>query len=199
MLDFGFYNMDCNDALKDFPDDFFDLAIVDPPYGIKVFSKDNASRSKLAASKNYKTYAGGDISAPDPEYFRQLKRISKNQIIFGANHFIDSVVEGFGGGVIPLLDRLGQGKRTERFRGLRTCVDIIPDSRPDLPVPLGGYAAGEHERKGNQDPPDTKAGRALQLDFCKLHDTRSKDHRHTRRIRVVIDSGAQQRTVIRRF
>lgn len=101
MLDFGFYNMDCNDALKDFPDDFFDLAIVDPPYGIKVFSKDNASRSKLAASKNYKTYAGGDISAPDPEYFRQLKRISKNQIIFGANHFIDSVVEGFGGASSP--------------------------------------------------------------------------------------------------
>ena len=104
--------MDCNDALKEFPDDFFDLAIVDPPYGIKVFSKDNASRSKLAASKNYKTYAGGDISAPDPEYFRQLKRISKNQIIFGANHFIDSVVEGFGG-LHPLVGSSGI-RKTDR-------------------------------------------------------------------------------------
>lgn len=112
MLDFGFYNMDCNDALKEFPDDFFDLAIVDPPYGIKVFSKDNASRSKLAASKNYKTYAGGDISAPDPEYFRQLKRISKNQIIFGANHFIDNVVEGFGGRR-PLVGSSGT-RKTDR-------------------------------------------------------------------------------------
>jgi len=112
MLDFGFYNMDCNDALKEFPDDFFDLAIVDPPYGIKVFSKDNASRSKLAASKNYKTYAGGDISAPDPEYFRQLKRISKNQIIFGANHFIDSVVKGFGG-LRPLVGSSGT-RKTDR-------------------------------------------------------------------------------------
>lgn len=57
--------MDCNDAMKELTDDFFDIAIVDPTYGIKVFSKDNASRSKLAASKNYKTYAGGDISLFD--------------------------------------------------------------------------------------------------------------------------------------
>lgn len=97
MLDFGFYNMDCMKVLKDFPDDYFDLAVVDPPYGIRVFSKDNASRSKLAASKNYKEYAGGDSAAPDPEYFTQLKRISRNQIIFGANHFLDNIVAGVGG------------------------------------------------------------------------------------------------------
>lgn len=39
MLDFGFYNMDCNVALPEFPDNYFDLAVVDPPYGIKVFCK----------------------------------------------------------------------------------------------------------------------------------------------------------------
>lgn len=98
MLDFGFYNMDCMDALHDFPDNYFDLAVVDPPYGINVFRKDNASRSKLATSKSYKKYAGGDSAAPDPEYFRQLKRISRNQIIFGANHFMDNIAEGFRGG-----------------------------------------------------------------------------------------------------
>ena len=54
MLDFGFYNMDCNVALPEFPDNYFDLAVVDPPYGIKVFAKDNATRSKLATSKSYK-------------------------------------------------------------------------------------------------------------------------------------------------
>ena len=89
--------MDCMKVLKDFPDDYFDLEVVDPPYGIRVFSKDNASRSKLAASKNYKEYAGGDSAAPDPEYFTQLKRISRNQIIFGANHFLDNIVAGVGG------------------------------------------------------------------------------------------------------
>lgn len=36
MLDFGFYNMDCMDGMKEFPDKYFDLAIVDPPYGINV-------------------------------------------------------------------------------------------------------------------------------------------------------------------
>lgn len=87
--------MDCMKALSDFPDNYFDLAVVDPPYGINVFKKDNAERSKLAKAKDYKEYAGGDTAAPEPEYFAQLKRISKNQIIFGANHFMDSIVEGF--------------------------------------------------------------------------------------------------------
>lgn len=91
------YNMDCMEAMRQMPDKCFDLAVVDPPYGIKVFAKDNASRSKLATSKAYKEYAGGDQVAPDPEYFAQLKRISKNQIIFGANHFMDNIVAGFGG------------------------------------------------------------------------------------------------------
>jgi len=36
LLDFGFYNMDCNKGMKEFPDKYFDLAIVDPPYGSKV-------------------------------------------------------------------------------------------------------------------------------------------------------------------
>lgn len=38
MLDFGFYNMDCMEGMKDFPDKYFDLAIVDPPYGIGIGS-----------------------------------------------------------------------------------------------------------------------------------------------------------------
>lgn len=95
MLDFGFYNMDCNDAIPGFPDKYFDLAVIDPPYGINVFAHDNTSRSKLATSKSYKEFAGGDQIAPPPEYFAQLKRISKNQIIFGANHFLDNIAEGF--------------------------------------------------------------------------------------------------------
>lgn len=190
MLDFGFYNMDCMDALRDFPDGYFDLAVVDPPYGIRVFSKDNASRSKLAASKAYKEYAGGDNAAPDPEYFAELKRISRNQIIFGANHFLDNIVEGVGGGVFALLDRLGQGKRAERLRRLRTCADVFSDRRPDLPVPVGGYASGQHEGKGSPDPPDAKTRRPLQLDLRELRAARTDGHRYARRIRVVADRGA---------
>jgi site-specific DNA-methyltransferase (adenine-specific) len=68
----------------------FELAIVDPPYGIGENGDRNSSRGKLAVAKNYKAFAGGDVSAPDPDYFGQLKRVSKNQIIWGANHYIDS-------------------------------------------------------------------------------------------------------------
>lgn len=96
MLDFGFYNMDCMEGMRGFPDGYFDIAVVDPPYGINLFSKDFLSRSRYALAWDYKKYAGGDLRAPEPEYFRELKRISQNQIIFGANHFMDSMAEGLG-------------------------------------------------------------------------------------------------------
>ena len=97
MLEYGYYNMDCMQGMKDFPDGYFDLAVVDPPYGIKENGKKNGTRSKLATSKVYTPFAGGDVKPPDEEYFRELFRVSKNQIIFGANHFIDNIVAGFGG------------------------------------------------------------------------------------------------------
>lgn len=87
-MDFGFYNMDCVEGMKQFPDKFFDLAIVDPPYGIGENGSKNHTRSSLAVSKNYKSFSGGDVSAPEKEYFAELFRVSKNQIIWGANHFI---------------------------------------------------------------------------------------------------------------
>ena len=142
--------MDCMEALPDFPDGYFDLAIVDPPYGIKVFAKDNAGRSKLAKAKDYKKYAGGDSSAPDPEYFAQLKRISKHQIIFGANHFMDNIVKGYekaGSGVSsPCWIVWDKQKRTERLRRRRTCFHIVSDGGSDIPLHMGGYASGGYEK-----------------------------------------------------
>jgi site-specific DNA-methyltransferase (adenine-specific) len=68
----------------------FDLSIVDPPYGIGECGNKSASRSRLPGKpKQYKPYLGLDKSPPGPEYFKQLIRVSKNQIIFGANHFCD--------------------------------------------------------------------------------------------------------------
>ena len=88
MLDFGFYNMDCMEGMKQFPDKFFDLAIVDPPYGIGQDGGRNKTRTRLADATNYKPFAGGDKKPPDEDYFTELFRVSKNQIIWGANHFI---------------------------------------------------------------------------------------------------------------
>lgn len=85
------HNADCMELLKTYKDNQFDLAIVDPPYGIGKNGDRNHTRGKLAKPKNYKSFAGGDISAPNEEYFSELRRVSKNQIIWGANHFIDNI------------------------------------------------------------------------------------------------------------
>lgn len=91
MLDFGYYNMDCVQGMKEFPDKYFDLAIVDPPYGIGENGSKNYTRSKLAKAKNYKAFAGMDRTKPSENYFAELFRVSKNQIIWGANHFISKI------------------------------------------------------------------------------------------------------------
>lgn len=88
MIDFGYYNMDCMDGMKEFPDKYFDLAVVDPPYGIGESGEKNHTRGKMAMAKDYKPFDGIDLKAPDKKYFDELLRVSKNQIIFGANHFI---------------------------------------------------------------------------------------------------------------
>lgn len=91
MLEFGYYNMNCMDGMKQFPDKYFDLAIVDVPYGIGENGYKNHSRSRRALAKDYKPFAGNDLEAPDSDYFNELFRVSKNQIIFGANHFISKI------------------------------------------------------------------------------------------------------------
>jgi len=82
-------NIDCMEYMATLPDKVFDLAIVDPPYGIGENGDRNASRGKLAVAKDYKAFAGGDREPPPVEYFNELQRVSKNQIVWGANHFID--------------------------------------------------------------------------------------------------------------
>ena len=87
----SFICADCMDYLPQFPDKYFELAIVDVPYGIGEDGSKNHTRTKLAKSKDYKGYTGGDLSAPDKKYFDELMRVSKNQIIWGANHFISKI------------------------------------------------------------------------------------------------------------
>ena len=74
-----------------YPDGYFQLAIIDPPYGIGEDGSKNHTRGKLSKSKDYKGFSGKDLSAPDKEFFTELIRVSKNQIIWGANHFIRQI------------------------------------------------------------------------------------------------------------
>lgn len=84
------YNMDCMEAMKEMKDNEFDLAIVDPPYALKEDGLKNHSRSVLAKSKQY-TVKNWDRKHCSKYYFKELKRISKNIIVFGANHFIENI------------------------------------------------------------------------------------------------------------
>lgn len=84
-------NEDNMELMARYPDKYFDLAIVDPPYGIGEDGSKNHTRGKIAKSKNYKSFAGQDLLPPDINYFLELKRVSKNFIVWGANHFIENI------------------------------------------------------------------------------------------------------------
>ena len=79
--------MDCVEAMKSYPDNYFELAIVDPPYGINI----NVSMGRRKGDKksNYHKFAGNDSEIPNEEYFIELFRVSKNQIIWGGNYMTD--------------------------------------------------------------------------------------------------------------
>lgn len=82
-------NIDCMEYMRTLPDNAFDLAVVDAPYGINQGGEKNKTRSCMAMSKDYKPFQ--DDKPPDAGYFAELFRVSKNQIVFGANHFISKI------------------------------------------------------------------------------------------------------------
>lgn len=86
------YNMDCMELLRQTPDKYYSLCVVDPPYGINWMAQTKTVNTKA----NWIQHAAKDWdnSAPQPNYFDELQRVSKNQIIWGANHFIDSMPFG---------------------------------------------------------------------------------------------------------
>jgi len=71
-----------------YPDNHFDLAIVDPPYGIDVSKTGNVGGNNLGKSKDYGKKEW-DSEIPTAEYFKEIQRVSKNQIIFGGNYMIE--------------------------------------------------------------------------------------------------------------
>ena len=83
-------NEDNMKLMSRYEDNYFDLAIVDPPYGIGEDGAKNHSRGKATKPTLY-TPKQWDSSAPQKEYFKELKRVSKNVIIWGANHFIENI------------------------------------------------------------------------------------------------------------
>jgi len=83
-------NEDCMELMARYPDNYFELAIVDPPYGLERFKNGGSVINKYGSENRI-----WNNEKPNEEYFKQLFRISKNQIIWGGNNFILPTSEYF--------------------------------------------------------------------------------------------------------
>ena len=82
-------NLDCMEGMKRYKDKHFDLAIVDPPYGIGVDGINPIPNKSGDMNHNFDHSKMWDEYIPDESYFRELQRVSQKQIIWGGNYFLD--------------------------------------------------------------------------------------------------------------
>jgi len=127
------HNKDCMEALKEFKDNQFDLAIVDPPYGINQDKVQEGLSNKKGFTKNAGTYkkyhkTEWDKEIPKKEYFQELKRASKNQIIWGGNYFHQLNLDGV---VIWYKGNSGKFKEGELAKTNINTFKIYQYSRAD--------------------------------------------------------------------
>ena len=93
------YNMDCLEAMSKMEDNAYDLAIVDPPYGIGISGQKEVKKGKKSDRKYHKQKEW-DNDIPSKEYFTELQRVSKEQIIWGANYFVKYLNKGTKGWIV---------------------------------------------------------------------------------------------------
>ena len=86
--EFGYYNMDCMEGMRMFPDNYFALAIVDPPYFSGPERREYYGRKVSPIGVERRQYEKMDSwRVPGEEYFRELCRVSRNQIVWGCNYY----------------------------------------------------------------------------------------------------------------
>lgn len=97
------YHQGCMEGMKEIPDGYFELAIVDPPYGIGMDGQHESLCRKggrtTVRRKEHENY-GWDKQTPQDAYFRELERVSRNQIIFGGNYFVKNLQKGTKGWIV---------------------------------------------------------------------------------------------------
>ena len=91
-------NEDNMELMARYPDKYFDLAIVDPPYGIGI--NISMGRRKGDKKSDYHKFAGNDSDIPSAKYFDELFKVSKNQIIWGANYMISKIKKDSQGWIV---------------------------------------------------------------------------------------------------
>jgi site-specific DNA-methyltransferase (adenine-specific) len=126
------YNMDCMEYMQSIPDKYFDLAIVDPPYGI---GRDGSLRttSKHGGRKAYK-FKGWDKSTPNKKYFDELFRVSKNQIIWGGNYFTKYLPSSMGWIFWDKGQRICNSDGELAFSSFQKALRVITINRVQLQI-----------------------------------------------------------------
>jgi len=99
MAEIRIFNEDCMLAMARMKDKEFDLAICDPPYGLGIDGQKESKKGKKSDRKGH-AQKDWDNAIPKAEYFEQLFRVSKNQIIWGGNYFVEHLNEGHKGWII---------------------------------------------------------------------------------------------------
>jgi len=99
-------NEDNMELMARYEDNYFDLAIVDPPYGIGIDGQKENKKGKKSDRKYHKQKQW-DNSIPNKDYFDELQRVSKNQIIWGANYFVEHLTKGTKGWVVWFKGQIG--------------------------------------------------------------------------------------------
>ena len=160
-------------GMAEFPDGFFDLAIVDPPYGIGI-----DGQKKRVCDNPKHNRKSWDKAIPPPEYFRELERVSKNQVIRGGNYFVPYLQRGHKGWLI--WDKGQRGLTMSdcelAYTSFDTPTRIFTLNRVELqiegtihptqkPVKLYSWVLSLFARKGMRIL-DTHAGSASSLIAC---------------------------------
>jgi len=95
------HHIDCLEFMKQVPDDYFDLVLTDPPYGIGIDGqKKSINKNNPKANRKAHSFKGWDSTTPSKELFDEIFRISKNQVIWGANYFVNKLEKNTKGWII---------------------------------------------------------------------------------------------------
>lgn len=114
--------MDCMEGMKQIPDKYFDLAIVDPPYGIGDKLLKGGKTGVVKFHEQYELNKW-DNDRPGRDYFNEIERVSKNRIIWGANYYFDYL--GPSRGIISWDKNLGNPYNFSHFELAWTSFDCI--------------------------------------------------------------------------
>jgi site-specific DNA-methyltransferase (adenine-specific) len=170
-------NMDCMEYMKTLPDDVFDLAIVDPPYGLGEAGKRSGTRTSKAGARKFwgtKNTRGTAIKStvfsdkdwdnepPSREYFKELQRVSKNQIIWGANHFADRINIASPSWVVWDKDN-----GTSNFADCELAYTSFPTAVRMFKYRWSGYLQGDMKNKEKRIHPTQKPVKLYQWLFSK--------------------------------